>query len=409
MAAAQRSWAPGGTGDRARRASRSLVAVALMGLVACTGEEVPDAGSGPSRSSSTSLSPSTKTSDATPSSPTPTTDAQRVRALLGDPAPTAEEVIALAKTPMAWTRAKDRLLVEYGVMPRSNWPSDATLVAVRILDSSGRVRGEWVDGLGDESLRDYWPVGGRFVGLPAYGGIRTRPVLVRDGSLVELSRVPGARTIRLGDVRFGQGWLLDEAARTVTRERRPGCRQDSIRTDAKGRTWCLDPAKKQILWTHTGGGLWMSHVLSTSYFDYCDGGAPGADVAVLGDVVVVGLWRADVSFDGGASWQDLELPTRVVNTAPGGLGDNCPWVEPLEDGRLVLSSIVSAVATDATNSRFTLVRVPPGTGLAYNTDEGVFVAASRRPYGDRFASFDGGDTWQPLRSRALVRHLLPQI
>ena len=119
----------------------------------------------------------------------------------GNPDPA--EVIALAKAPMAWTKAKNTLLVQYGLMPRSEWPRWATVSAVQIRDRRGKVLGQWVDDSGGEGdVRSYWPAGRYFVGLPQYGG---SAVLVKDGTTTVLSRVRGRREAEPGDIRFGPG------------------------------------------------------------------------------------------------------------------------------------------------------------------------------------------------------------
>jgi hypothetical protein len=79
----------------------------------------------------------------------------------------------------------------------------------------------------------------------------------------------------------------------------------------------------------------------------------------------------------------------------------------LRDGRLVIGYFRFAVAADATNTRFKLIRTPRHTQFA-DVHEGVLVAVSRRPYGETFASYDGAETWQRLRLRSLLRHLVPQ-
>jgi hypothetical protein len=38
--------------------------------------------------------------------------------------------------------------------------------------------------------------------------------------------------------------------------------------------------------------------------------------------------------------------------------------------------------------------------------EGLMTAASRKPYGARRVSYDGGRTWRPVEPPALARHLL---
>lgn len=379
------------------RSSALWIVALLCGLGACTGEEEASQSPSPTRSSPAP-------------SPTaaPSTMSERIRAVLRDPAPAVDEVVALSGSPMAWTRAGDRLLIQYGIGDAEFWPIDSKLGVVQIFDRQGRVRAEWVEGVGVEAAREYWPVGRGLVGIrPRFSKGPVSPVLVRGDTIMRLTEERGFRAVRSGDVRFGRGWLLDEAEGTVARERRAGCRQDTIVTGADGRTWCLDPAKRRVQWTRDGV-MWESYALSTSYFDYCDGGSFGADIAILGDVVAVGMFRADFSFDAGATWNDVELPTRLVNVDPDpdSLGDNCPHVEPLPDGRLVLRYVPVAVATDRSNTTFRLVKPPPRTFIRWGLDEGVMVALQRRPSATRFASYDGGETWQPLRARSLVQHLL---
>jgi hypothetical protein len=412
MAHLPRSW-PSRRRDPRRGAAGYLVGVLLIGVVsACTSKEDSEPNTAPSTGPAASppgASPSTA-APAPSSTPTPTTDAQRVRALLRDPAPRADEVISVAKAPRAWTRARDRLLVQYGVAGPFLGSDAVELAAVQVLDRRGRVRGEWVEGGAGQAARDYWPVGRqRFAGLPQWdeGSGTVKPVLVRDGTLVPLTRVNRPRPARPVDVRFGHGWLLDQAARTITPERRDSCRRDSIRTDVDGGTWCLGLGKQRMYWTHDRGRTWQSHDLSTSYLGFCDGGGRGTDLAVQGDVVAIGLWRADFSFDAGATWQDVSLPYELVGGNPDGIvTSNCTTVVPLPDGRLAISHYKMAVATDPTNTRFELLQLPRGTEFAY-VDEGVIVAPPRRRFGDRYVSYDGGTTWQVPRARSLVRHLIP--
>jgi hypothetical protein len=235
-----------------------------------------------------------------------------------------------------------------------------------------------------------------------------KPQLIGAGRSTELTRVRGTRLFGRGDIRFGPGWLLDPVAKTVTRERLAGCRRDSIHTDARGWIWCLDPKKKHVAWSRDGGTTWERHPLSDSYFEYCSGGTLGADLTVQGHVVTIGLWRADFSLDRGRSWQHVALPVDLVGAyQENPFGDaRCTRVKPLADGRLVIDYFRVAVAHDATNTRFSLIRTPPRTRFV-DVHEGVLVAASRRPYGDRFASYDGGRTWRPIRINALLRHMFP--
>jgi hypothetical protein len=383
------------------RSTRWLWTVLLfVGLAACSADVQETGGRAgtPSGSPSTTWSATqTPTPSPTPS-PTPRTRRERIRAVLRDQTPNADEVIALAKTPMAWTRARDTLLVEYWLTYPGFWPESPAVVATQVRDRRGKLLGEWVEDA-DAGAPSYWPAGRDLVGLTWSGD---RPVLVRDGSPTPLTRVRGTRAKAPGDIRFGRGWLLDPAAKTVTRERLPGCRQDSIRTDLRGRVWCLDHPKEQIAWSADDGRTWTRHTLSDSYFDYCDGGALGSDLEVRDDVVAIGLWRADFSLDRGATWHDVPLPWRLVglhHERP--LADNCTQVTPLRDGRLVIGYYRFAVATDATNTRFKLIYTPRHTRFA-NVQEGVVVAVSRRPYGETFVSYDGAETWLPLRLPALL-------
>jgi hypothetical protein len=376
----------------------------LAGLASCT-----SGGSGTTDSEPTSPTASSpEAPSATPEpKPTPTTERQRRRAALRAGSPDAEEVIALAKTPMTWTKGKGTLLLQYGLMNAYDWPTASIVSTIQVLDRRGRVLGQWVDTSGRSGVqRDYWPAGRHFVGVSEHGG---SAVLIQDGSVSPLSRDRRPREAQPGDIRFGLGWLLDLTSMSLARERIEGCRKDSIRNDSRGRIWCLDASKEAIRWSDDGARTWARHELSTSYIEACDGGARGAELDVRGDVVAIGMWRADFSLDRGRTWQDVSLPFELVGAhrGDGGSFPNCTQVQPLADGRLVLEYFGVAIAVDATNTRFMPVRTPPRTRFA-GVYEGVAVAASRRPYGERFVSFDGAVTWQKLRVGSLVRHLLPR-
>jgi hypothetical protein len=318
--------------------------------------------------------------------------------------PDAGEVIALAKNPSAWVRGTNTVLLIYSLMPSSDWPTGRAVSAVQVVDRRGSVLTEWVDADRGHGLSTYWPAGQDFVAIPQYGG---RPWLLRHGAPTQLTVEPGARPADQTDVHFGPGWLLDPASGTVTRESRPGCRQDAIRTDLRGRVWCLDRTKKHLTWSGENTGPTGNHTLSTSYFEYCDGGTLGVDLEVLGDVVTIGMWRADFSLDRGRTWHDVPLPLDLVGSHRS-LSEseaNCTHVQPLSDGRLVIQYFDAAVATDTSNTRFRAIRTPPGTIFA-GVHEGILTTATRRPYGTTWVSYDGDATWLPLQVDPLVRHLL---
>jgi hypothetical protein len=202
------------------------------------------------------------------------------------------------------------------------------------------------------------------------------------------------------------GWLVDPSRLTITREELPHCHRGSSRLDRHGRIWCLDPKKVHLLWSDDGEA-WQRHRLSTSYFNYCDGGTLGADLKILGDAVTIGLLRADFSVDRGHTWRTVALPVDKVGAgAPlPGSEQNCADVSPLPDHRLVVSYFGSLVAMDASNTRYRKVTTPRGTQFD-GVQEGVMLAASHKAYRDLVASYDSGRTWRQLKTRQLARHLL---
>lgn len=369
--------------------------------VACTARDAETAG-GLSPTSPTSSGGAAQPSEEA-SPPSPRETRQQIRAMLRDPAPEVDDVVALSGGPTGWIVGRQGMVIEHAVTYPVNWPFDTgAVVAVQVVDKSGRVLGEWVDLDSRREVRTYWPAGADFVGLPHRG---RKALLVRDGAPVPLTVVPGSRAAAGSDVRFGPGWLLDSATRTVTRERVPGCRPDSVRVDLRARIWCLDPRKSNLAWSDDGGRRWDRRQLSTSYFAWCDGGTLGSDLEVLGDVVAIGLWRADFSLDRGRTWADVSLPWRLAAGFQGGTAADCTRVEPLADGRLVMSYFSAAVATDPTNTSFHPLRTPHDT-MFTDVQEGVLEAASNRPFAERFVSFDGGTTWHHPQVDDLVRNLL---
>lgn len=323
--------------------------------------------------------------------------------VLRDRTPDVREIVELAKVPTDWSRSGDTLLVSYALMP-AGLPGEPAVQALQVLDRRGRVTGQWAE----YWPLDYWAVPGGFVGMTTRSSGRgVHPMLVRGGVPSPLTEIKGARAARSGEVRFGQGWLLDEEAMTVTREKIEGCRPGSIRIDTRGRIWCLNRPKTEMAWSEDGQS-WTRHQLSTSYTEFCDGGARGSDLEVVGDVVAIGLWRADVSLDRGATWGDVELPFRLVGAhrGAGGSFPNCTNVGPLPDGRLVMSYFGTAIADDATNTSWTMLSTPLGTTYAGRI-EGALLAAPRRPFADGWlVSYDAGDTWRPLTIRRVIRHTL---
>jgi hypothetical protein len=159
------------------------------------------------------------------------------------------------------------------------------------------------------------------------------------------------------------------------------------------------------------GKAWTRHTLSTSYRSLCDGGAVGADLEILADRVVIGLWRADFTSNRGRTWRDVALPFRMVG-ANDGIGTpydaDCTHVDLMRDGRLHMSYFRHAVATDESATTFVRVARPSNAGrVNYRTYEGILVAPLRRQHGERVVSYDGAH-WRPLRVRALLRHLFEQ-
>jgi len=314
-------------------------------------------------------------------------------------------VIAAAKTPHEWVRGHGRTLLRYVQSPTRWWPEDFGKTAVALVTPRGRVVRRWSPPVRWEALQ-WWPAGRGFVGVNHYGALTPGPMLLTDGGVTELTPVRGARHHRAGDVRFGKGWLLDRTRTTVTRELLPPTRcAGSALVDLRGRVWCLDRRKRTLSWTDDGRS-WDRHRLSTTYFEYCDGGTLGAEIEVLGDRVAVGLWRADVSGDRGRTWHDVDLPYRLVGAHRVSYSSeaNCTRVSPLSDGRLLLSYFGDAVATSPSNTEFTLLDFPVRRFDYSSVSEGVLVAPQRR-YGERLVSYDGGTTWDELRVRSLLAHL----
>jgi hypothetical protein len=320
-------------------------------------------------------------------------------------------IITAAGDPYAWVRGHGRALLLYYEMPPRWWPSEeAGEQAVALVDRDAHVLRRWAPGRAAEM--DWWPVGRGFVGMTQHG--ERGPVLLHATGVVVLTQERGYRTYRAGDTRFGEGWLLNRSDRTISKEDLPHSRcarsrwTPSALTDLRGRLWCLDSRRRSLSWTDDGRA-WTRHRLAASHFEYCDGGTTGAEIAILGRRVAVGLWRADFSFDRGRTWSDVDLPVKLVGADQGAGGSfpNCTEVRPLADGRLVLSYFGVAVATGIENTEFALVDYPAGTRGAYPPlFEGVLVA-SQREYGRRLVSYDGGATWREFRSRALLQHLFP--
>jgi len=392
-------------------AARVGFAWVLIGVLvtACSDRHDPPA-TAPTFSAPTSSStPSTATTSAA-AVPSPTTLGQRIRAVQRDRTPEARDIIALAKSPTIWQVAHDRVLVGYTVPPPVDWPSQwGGPVAWQVLDRHGRVLGQWAQ----RADHSYVPAGRYFVGLePSYSrglepfGNARRALLVRHGTPTPLTLLPGHRSKKRADLRVDGGWLVNPSRLTITREELPHCYRGSSRLDAHGRIWCLNRHKDQVLWSDDGKA-WQGHRLSTRYFEYCDGGTLGADLEILGDVVTIGLLRADFSVDRGDTWWTVSLPVERVGAGapPPGSEQNCADVSPLPDHRLVVSYFGSLIATDASNTRFRKVTTPRTTQFA-GVQEGVMLAASHRPYGDLFASYDSGRTWRPLETPHLARHLL---
>jgi len=387
----------------------ALAATFALGLVTACSDHVDRRATAPSPSAPASSSTPTQAAPSAAAAPSPAPLGQKIRAVRRDRTPEVRDIVAVAKLPTSWEVASDRVLVGYWMPAPVDWPGPwGAPAAWQVLDRHGRVLGEWVQ-RGDYR---FVPAGRYFVGLEPtfsrglepYGDAR-RALLVRRGTPSSLTLLPGQRGRRRGEHRVDGGWLVDPSRLTITREELPLCHRGSSRLDPHGRIWCLNRPKDEVLWSDDGKA-WQRHQLSTSYFNYCDGGELGADLEILGDVVTVGLLRADFSVDRGDTWWTVSLPVDQVGAGrPRGTEQNCAQVSPLPDHRLVVSHFGSLVATDASNTRFRDVATPRGTRFA-GVQEGVMLAASPRPYGDLFTSFDSGRTWRPLDTRRLARHLL---
>ena len=396
--------------------ARGWLAGVLIGLLvaACSNQSDPPVTaptlSATTPSATTSLDTLSTPTTSAAASPSPTTLGQRIRAVQRDRTPDARDVIALAKSPIVWQVTDNRVLVGYTVPPAIDWPDPwGSPTAWQVLDRHGRVLGQWAH----QATYEYVPAGRYFVALqPSYStvpeplGDASRALLVRRGTPTALTLLAGQRSMKPVDLRVDGGWLVDPSRLTITREELPLCHRGSSRLDRDGRIWCLNRQKDQLLWSDDGKA-WQRHRLSTSYFEYCDGGTLGADVKLLGDAVTIGLLRADFSVDRGHTWWTVSLPVDKVGAGvpPPGSEQNCADVSPLPDHRLVVSYFGSVVATDASNTQFHKVATPRGMRFA-GVQEGVMLAASHRAYGDLFVSYDSGGTWRPLRTRLLVRRLL---
>ena len=397
---------------------RCSVVMVLIGvlLTGCSDQQSQATGPAPSDTSPSSTTSSSTASSAPRSpaprspvtSPSPTTLGQRLRAVRRDRAPSARDIIDLAESPTSWRVADGRVLVGYRVPSKVDWPDRwGAPAAWQVLDRRGEVVGQWAE----RADHTYVPAGRYFVGLhPSYSrvpeeyGDADRALLVRRGRPTRLRLVPGARSRRPAELRVDGGWLVDPSRLTITREELPLCFRGSSRVDPYGRVWCLNRRKDEVLWRDQGEP-WQRHRLSTSYFNYCDGGGHGADMRILGDVVTVGLLRADFSVDRGETWWTVSLPVGRIGAGVPRYGEqNCADVSPLPDHRLVVGYAASLVATDASNTRFREVATPGATRFV-GVQEGVMLAASRQAYGDLFASYDSA-TWRPLRAPDLARSLL---
>ncbi|GAA1964582.1 hypothetical protein GCM10009798_25990 [Nocardioides panacihumi] len=315
-------------------------------------------------------------------------------------------MIAGARTPYTWVRGHGRALLVYSKMPRRWWPSvDLGPFAVSLVDRDGSVLRRWTQPL-DWGELDWAPVGRGFIGLEPYAA-RGDAVYVSARGITVLTRVRARRAYRVGDVAFGRGLLLDRTSRTVSTERLPKLCRGSATVDLRGRLWCLDGPRRVLSWTDDHVS-WTRHRLSTGYRWECDGGSLGSEPAILADNVVIGLWRADFTTDGGRSWHDVALPFDMVG-ATDGIGTpydaNCTQVDVLRDGRLHLSYFTHAVATSVENTAFAPVTGPRGAAdqIEWNAPEGILAAPLRHRYGHRVVSYDGGVHWRPLRVRRLVR------
>lgn len=312
--------------------------------------------------------------------------------------PEATAVVTAAGAPHRWFRGRDAVLLSYLVRQREAHGTVGRS-AVLLVSREGTPLRRWASTRPKWGRMDWVPAGDGFVALGTYG---TPLLLVRPQGVTALVEERASRHARPGDLRFGEGWLLDRGRATVTRERLPRGRcRGGAQVDLHGRTWCLDEEKAVVSWTDDHE-TWTSHTLSTSHFEWCDGGTTGARLELLGDQVVVGLYRADISPDRGQTWYDVDLPYEMVGAhrARGGSFPNCTGIDQLGDGRLVLSYFDTAVATDPSNTAFTLARF----GTPYRSLElleGVLVGFLRGA-GEREVSYDGGTTWVPIRVPELL-------
>lgn len=316
--------------------------------------------------------------------------------------PDPAAVVAAAGAPVGWVRGPERALLAYRV-PRGDRRDVGGSAALVLLTSEGEVLGRWASDRSSWASLDWSPAGRAFVGASRYG--RTR-LLVRPGGITELREERGRRTFRHGDTRFGQGWLLDAARTRIARELLPRDRcGGDVEVDLRGRTWCLDEEKRVVSWTDDHE-TWTSHQLSTSHLEYCDGGTTGAELELLGDQVVIGLWRADFSQDRGLTWHDVDLPYSADGAFRSGSVPNCTELTTLVDGRLLFSHFGNFVATDASNTAFVPFDFPSGLRW-FEQLEGVLVGVRRGKTGPD-VSYDGGTTWVPLRVPELLGRLFAE-